>query len=132
MARSMSAAEAMVARDRAGADAEGAVGLPAEREDGDVAGTAAEVDDHRLGLFGDAVERGLSLAGDEVEERRERLVEQVAVAEREPGEVGGEQGVFALRDLERRWHGHDRPGDRSGRLVAQEAEDLAGHLGRAA
>ena len=69
------ATEAVVARDGARADAQGAVGLAAEGEDRDVARTAAEIDDHRLRLFADAVERRLALASDEIKEGGQRFVE---------------------------------------------------------
>ena len=74
------AAEAVVTRDRARAHAQRPVGLPAEREDRHVASPSAEVDDHRLRLVADPVEDGRTLAGDEVEEGGQRLVEQVAMA----------------------------------------------------
>ena len=69
------ATEAVVARDGARADAQGAVGLAAEGEDRDVARPAAKIDDHRLRLFADPVERRLALAGDEIEEGGQRFIE---------------------------------------------------------
>ena len=69
------------------------------------------------------------MAGEEIEEGRERLIEQVAMAEGQSAEVGGEQRILALRDLEGRRHGHDRACDSSGNLVAEKAEDLSGDFG---
>ena len=126
------AAETVVTRDRAGAHAERPIGHPAQREDRDVAGAAAEIDDHRLRLVGHAVEDRGALPGEEVEESGERLVEQVAVAEAQAGQVGRQQRVFALGDLEGSGYRHHRAADGLGGLVTQEAKDLAGDFGGAA
>ena len=72
------------------------------------------------------------MAGEEVEESRERFVKQVAVAEPQAGQIRGQQCVLTLGDLEGGRYRDHRAGDRPGGLVAEEPENLAGDLGRAA
>ena len=90
-----------------------AVGGSPDLDDRDVTCAAAEIEDDTERRPSVRERNRTRLGGEEVDQGRGRLVEEVIVGERKAGESRGDEGIASLIDLER---GGDGDGDESKRL----------------